>query len=353
MAFLLPFAAVMIAGCVKDRSGVPTIAPSDNPVISGFVVDSAANGAVVTIKGSGLGDIRSIIFEKNGAPAAFNPNLNTAAAIILRVPDTAAGGVQKVTITNSLGKSASADFKVIALASINKADAYSFKADETITLSGLFLDDVSKVIYTGTSTEVQVVGKTKNTLQLKFPGTTAATVKLTITNASGNTDATQEFVNADEAFVFFREGYENGEGDASWGDAAVISSTVFASGTKSLGKKFAKGNWHNLGFGWSWIPQGPYKNISFWIKGGLIDHDVWIFANSDGGGGHDQAQPASNKIVVKADVWQYFKIPLSQLNLWADGKPANNFTINKLGWFLKGPDNDDETLYLDDVMFIK
>lgn len=353
-------AAILLSGvlalgisCDKDRDGSPTIKPSQNPVITGFVVDSGSNGTVVFLQGSGLGSIASITFDKNGAPASLNPNLNTDNSLVFRVPDTAAGGRQSITVTNTLGKTAQAQFKVIALASVDAASAYSFAAGDEITLTGRFLDDVSSVVITGTTTPVTISSKTKTSLTIKFPATSDPTVKLTLTNASGVSNLTQEFVNADQAFVFFRDAYANGEGDASWGDAAAISSTEFISGTKSLGKKFAKGNWHNLGFGWNWIPKGPYNNLSFWIKGGLIDHDVWIFANSDGGPGHDQAQPAANKIVAKAGAWTYYKIPLSTLNLWADGTAANNFTINKFGFFLKGPDNADETLYVDDVMFIK
>ena len=55
-----------------------------------------------------------------------------------------------------------------------------------------------------------------------MPASTVISTKLKITNASGTITTTQEFINADQAFVFFRDSYGNGEQDASWGDAATI-----------------------------------------------------------------------------------------------------------------------------------
>jgi len=342
-----------ISSCQKDKSGIPEGEASSNPTGNLIRPDSASANTVLTLEGSGLGEMRTIVFDNNNVPATFNPNFNTDKSLVFRVPDTAFGGPQNIIFTNSLGKQLIVPFRVIALPSVVSVSHYSFSAGEQITLTGNNLDNVSSVTFDVAGTAVTIVSKTRNTLVITMPASTVISTKLKITNASGTITTTQEFVNADQAFVFFRDTYHNGEGDASWGDAAVIKTDIKISGAASLAKKFAKGNWHNLGFGWGWIPQGPYMNISFWIRGGLIDQEVWIFANSDGGPGRDQAQPASNKIVVKAGVWQYFKIPLATLNLWASGTPANGNTINKLGWFLKGPDNDDETLYLDDVMFIK
>jgi hypothetical protein len=82
------------------------------------------------------------------------------------------------------------------------------------------------------------------------------------------------------------------------------------------------------------------------MKGGLIDHDIWV--NSDKSNGGVRAYNSYEKITVRAGVWQYYKIPLSTLKLWQNGTP-----FTQLAWSIQGPDNADELMYLDDVMLIK
>ena len=82
------------------------------------------------------------------------------------------------------------------------------------------------------------------------------------------------------------------------------------------------------------------------MKGGLIDHEIWVNSNQSVGG--IRAYNSYERIFVPAKVWTYFKLPLNTLDLWHNGT-----TFNKLAWSIKGPDNADETMYLDDVMFIK
>jgi IPT/TIG domain len=347
IACIMLFAIMVNNACVKDKSGIPDGSASSSPVITSFAVDSAANGKVVIAKGSGLFDIRTIVFDKNGAPASFNPNLNTDNAIVFRVPDTAAGGPQKIVLTNSLGKTASLDFKVIALASVAGSNKYSFTANEEITLNGRFLDDVSKVVFDGTSTNVPIVSKTKTTLTIKVPATTASTVKFSITNASGTVSDTHEFVNADQAYIFFRDAYAPGVVNDSWGPSAT-SSTVFWSGSVSVGKTYPKGNWWVGGFKVdAGLADNGFKYLSFWVKGGLIDHTLYLTSDGRTTGGYgnsDQTTP----LLFPANVWTYFKIPLNTLGLWGKGP-----TFKSFGFWIKGPDNADETFYFDDVMFIK
>ena len=45
----------------------------------------------------------------------------------------------------------------------------------------------------------------------------------------------------------FTDDFSNGFGEGSWGDAAKISTAEFKTGSKSLGKVYAKGNWHLIG----------------------------------------------------------------------------------------------------------
>jgi hypothetical protein len=353
LAFITTVVVLSIASCQKDKSGSPEGKASSSPSPNLIRPDSGSGNTVLILEGSGLFDIRSVVFEKNNVPATFNPTLNTDKSFVFRVPDTAFGGTQKINFTNGAGVTFSIPFKVIALASVASASSYSFRAGEQITLTGNNLDDVTSVVFDGGVGTATIGAKTRKTLVITMPASTVVSTKLKITNASGVITTTQEFINADQAYVFYRDGYENGESNASWGADNATDNVSKISGANSLGFIFRKGNWHNYGFGWNWISQGPYLNLSFWMKGGLIDHDIYIFANSDGGPGNEQAYRAGSKIVLKASTWQYFKIPLSTLNLWANGTPANGNTINKLGWSIKGPDNADEKMNLDDVMFIK
>src|SRR5215211_1267513 len=93
--FLAIAALVVIAAssCKKDTDGSPGSSPG-NPTMTGITPAEAAGGAVVTITGSGLGGMRTIVFDKNNVPATFQPNLNSDNAILFRVPDTAFGGQQ-------------------------------------------------------------------------------------------------------------------------------------------------------------------------------------------------------------------------------------------------------------------
>lgn len=346
LASLIALFFLTVGSCKKDKDGTPPDKVSDNPVGTLIRPDSGAGNTVLILEGSGLGDMRSIVFNNKNVPASFNPTLNTEKSLVFRVPDTAFGGTQKIIFTNSLGKELQVSFKVIALASVASASRYSWSAGEQITLTGNNLDDVTSVTFDVAGTTVAIGAKTRKTLVITMPASTVSSTKLKITNASGTITATQEFINADQAFVFFRDGYESGEQDASWGDAGGVYTTQKVSGTSSYGKNYQKGNWHLMGFGWNNISQGSYKYLSFWMKGGLIDHDIWVNTNQSAGG--VRAYNAYEKIVVRAGIWQYYKLDVATLKLWQNG-PA----FNQIAWSIQGPDNADELMYLDDVMLIK
>ncbi len=333
--------AITFSSCKKDNS-------SANPVANKIAPDSASGGNVLTLTGSGLGNMRSIVFDKGSVPAPFNPTLNNDGAVVFRVPDTASGGPQNIVFTNAEGKSVTVAFKVIALVTVSDVSNYNFTSGTQITITGNNLDDVNSVVFTGTTTAATIVSKAKRKLVINMPATTLNRSKLDITNASGKITTTQEFVNLDNAFKLFTDDYAPGYQDASWGDGGFISSTVFKSGTKSVGKKYAAGNWHQLGFGWTNINKltPAYTYLSFWIKGGSVDYPLWISSSASPGG--FASFNDNDKIMVPANVWTYFKIPLSQLDLW---NTATSF--NQLGWRIQGPNGQDETFYLDDVIFVK
>lgn len=341
---IVAFAMIFTTSCTKEVESASK--PSANPVAASTQPALASSNVLITVTGSGLGSIRSIVFSNGSIPAAFNPVLNTDQAILFRVPTEAIPGKQDIIVTNSDGVKLNIPFTVLGLPTITDVSNYNFTAGGQITLTGKNLDDVTKVVLNGTTTEVTVVSKTATQLVLKFPVTSLNYAKLDITNAAGKVMTTQEFVNMSNAFQIFTDDYQNGFQDASWGDGGTKSTTVFKSGTASVGKKFASGNWHQFGFGWNNISNNNYKYLSFWVKGGTKDYNLWISSASSEGGFASFNEYA--KVAVPANVWTYYKIPIDQLQLWRTGT-----TFNQLGWRIQGPNGSDETIYLDDVIFIK
>lgn len=350
-SLVMLLAISLFISCRKEVSSV--IDASSNPKADSVSPSRAAGNNVLTLTGSGLGDIVSVVFDNGNVPASFNPVFNTDKAMLFRVPDTANGGPQQIIFTNRLGKQFSVPFNVIALPIVNSASNYNFKQGTVITLTGNNLGDVSKVVLTANpSLEATIISKSKRELVISMPATTLFRSTLDITNLTGTITTTQEFVSLVNNFNFFTDGYDNGEQDASWGDAGFVSTTESKSGTSSFGKNFQAGNWHQMGFGWNNIVNNGYTYLSFYMKGGSVDFELWIFTQQTPGSS-DPYGNNNQKIIVPANVWTYFKIPVNTLNLWANG-PG----FNQIGWRIKGPGggqvgSGDEKLYLDDVMLVK
>jgi hypothetical protein len=339
------FATLFIACDVEEDAPAPA---SDNPTITEITPTLAPANTVLTLKGSGLGDIRSITFEKENIPATVVSTFNTEEALIFRVPINAVPGVQKIIFKNGKGKEFKADFNVLGFAAITEVSNYNFKSGEDLILTGKNLDDVVKVTLTGTTTEATVKAKTATALTITMPVTDLNETKLTIENGAGSATTTQEFVNIDKAYQIFTDSYQNGHQDASWGSGGTISTTVFKSGTASVYKDYAAGNWHQLGFGWNFINNDGYKYLSFWIKGGTKDMELFISTGSSPSG--FASFDEFSKIAVPANVWTYFKIPVTTLKIWGN----NNATAwQQIGWRIKGPDGADERFYLDDIILVK
>jgi hypothetical protein len=339
--------SAIITSCTKENAK-PAEA-SSNPKAQSIDPGEAKGGDVLTLKGSGLGEIASIVFETGSVPAPFNTVFNTDNALVFRVPDTANGGKQNIIITNKIGKQILVEFNVIALPVISTASNYNFTANTVITITGNNLADVSSVKFKDANDDITIVSQTKKELVIKMPANaTVAGGPLVITNSTGPVTTTQIFENMDKAFTLFTDAYHNNFGDASWGDAGKIYTTESKSGTSSVGKTYAKGNWHQMGFGYNDINKASfdYQYLTFWIKGASSDYDLYISTNASAGG--FASFNDYDKIKVPAKVWTYFKIPLTTLQLWST---AN--TWNQIGFRIQGPNDQDETFYIDDLMFVK
>lgn len=330
--------AVVAWSCSEDESLTPSAQEVSPP--------QGASNELLTVTGKDLSNVMTIYFDKENIPAAFNPNFNTGEAILFRVPADAVPGNQNIVFTNKDGTEFTIPFNVLGFANIISVSNYNFKANDEIVLTGKNLDDVTSVVFTGTTTEIEIVSKTPTTLTVKFPATTLSESTLEITNAAGLTRTTQSFVAIDNAFKIFTDNYAAGYQDASWGSGGVISTTEFKSGTASVYKDYAAGNWHQLGFGWTNTPNDNYEYLSFWIKGASANYDLYITTSASASG--FASFDANTRITVPAEVWTYFKIPVTTLGLWSTAAEWN-----QIGWRIQGPDGQDERFYLDDVILIK
>ncbi|THU40061.1 cell shape determination protein CcmA [Niastella caeni] len=340
--------AVTLDSCKKDGDGSPDI-KAGNPVADSVSPSTAAGGATLTLKGSGLGQIRKIVFDKDSVPASFYTTLNTENALVFRVPDTISGGPQNIIFTNSEGRTLSVPFTGLAFPSVTSVSNYDFVAGTQLTLTGNNLESVNKVVLNNTTDQATIVSKSKKQLVITMPSTTSPRAALNITNVTGTTLTTQEFVNIDLAYPFFTDSFGPGYENGSWGDAAFISTTEFKTGSKSVGKNYQKGNWHLLGlanWGAGTTQDASYKYLTLWVKGASRDYSLYIMSDKITGGYGNYIE--ANRIDVPANVWTYFKVPLSTLNLWAGGS-----TFNQLGFRIKGPDAQDEIFYFDDVLLVK
>jgi hypothetical protein len=344
MAFLA--GASVVTSCTKENP--KPAAASSNPRADKIQPDSAKGGDVLTLTGSGLGEIQSVVFEKGNVPAPFNTVFNTATALIFRVPDTANGGQQNIIITNKIGKQVLVNFNVIALPVISTVSNYNFTANTEITITGNNLADVTSVKFKGFADAITIVSQTKKELVIKMPASsTVPGAPLEITNATGPITTTQVFENLDMAYQIFTDNYGAGWGNNSWGPA-TISTTVSKSGTASFAATYAKGNWSADGFA-NWNPglvsKPEYKFLSFWVKGASQDYTLYLTADKrpKGYGNNDDTTP----LTIPAKVWTYFKIPISTAAIFSTGS-----TANAIGFWIKGPNDQDETFYFDDVIIV-
>ncbi|NQX53298.1 IPT/TIG domain-containing protein [Pedobacter panaciterrae] len=336
--------ALTITGCTKEEQS--NSKASNSPVANKLDPERASGNTVLTLTGSGLGDMTSIVFEKGNVPASFNPTLNTDNALIFRVPDTANGGAQNIILTNRLGVQLKVPFNVVALPLVNTASNYNFIEGTEITLVGNNLEDVTSITLDGAAAEASIVSQSKKELVIKMPATTVNSAKLILTNSTGPITTNQVFVNLDKAYKIFTDDYGNGFENGSWGPASI--STDFAkSGTKSFKAGYNKGNWSADGFAnWNGVASMPeYNYLSFWVKGASADYTLYVTgdARAGGYGNSDRSVP----IIVPANVWTYFKIPMTTLELWKKGP------MKQLGFWIEGPEKQDESFYFDDVILVK
>jgi hypothetical protein len=327
--------AISVSSCHKEEK-LPEA--TTNPTFSSVSPVEGAGGTLITVTGTGLGQISNIVFDNHNVPTTFNPVFNTETNILFRVPDTAYGGDQTIILTNTKGYQVEVPFKVIATASVASASAYEFEAGSTLTLTGNNLESVTNVVIDGTSDAATIVSATRNTLVLTMPASNVFRGKLSITNASGTVQTTQEFANLSKVFVYFKDGFGPGVEDWSWSSVHAPSNSQALLGTSSLEVKYGSGGWQGLSFRTgTLVVASDYTYMSFWIKGGTQDNNMKIYS--------DQGGTGIESIPVPKDVWTYYKIPIIGF--------LNGVSIERLNFQMRGPENNDQTVYLDNVIMVK
>lgn len=326
---------LITSSCEKDTDGSPENKPG-TPVLKSVEPAQGSGGAVVTVTGTGLGDIQTIVFDKNSIPTAVTSTLNTSTHILFRVPTDAYGGDQNIILTNSKGKTLSVPFNVVALPIVNTAFPTDFQAGSTVTITGNNLDDVSEVIIEGTTDAATIVSQTRKSLVLTMPTSTADKGKLVLTNLSGKDTTSFTFVNIDRAAKVFTDQFDSGFQSWSWGGAYTSSTDDFITGTSSLKCVFeAKKSWGGLQLGGGNIDLTGYRYFAFWIKGGTADIGFNIWLNWAG----------SNTFTAPAGKWTYFQFDLLTTAGWTGLGSVNNVCFQIQG--------GGETVYIDNITFIK
>lgn len=323
----------IVVSCRKDDDGTNMAAPG-NLSINQIDPASGSGGDVLIVKGSGLGSIQRIIFEKDSVNAPFNPTFNNADAIVFRIPDTASGGTQNIIFINSDGKSAKATFKVIALPTVNQVSAIDVEAEMPVKLTGINLEDVSKVVLDGTTIEATILSTSKKELIIKMPPSTKNQTKLVITNSSGTRVTEQEFVYITNAYPIFLDTQPANVDYWGWSIAYSTSKDFVVNGTGALKAEYT-GSWGGLQLHMkSAVNLTDYKYVTFWVKGAETDRVISFNLNWTN----------TQNLNVPAGKWTYFKFDLDLF------KGAG---VAQLNDFIMQINGDPATFHLDNILLIK
>ncbi len=328
-------ASFFTVSCHKEEK-IPEA--STNPAFISVSPVEGAGGTLVTVNGSGIGGMQSITFDNQNVPAQFNPVFNSETHILFRVPDTAYGGDQNIILTNTKGYQISVPFKVIATASVTSASAYEFENGSSLVLKGNNLESVTEVVIDGTTDAATIVSASRNTLELTMPSSNVFRGKLKITNASGTVVTDQEFANLEKVLVYFKDGWGPSVEDWSWSSVHAVTNDEALMGTSSLHVGYGSGAWQGLSFRMATpVVANEYAYFSFWIKGGTQDNNMKIYS--------DQGGTGIESIPIPKEVWTYFKIPIIGF--------LNGVNVERLNFQMRGPENMDQSVYLDNVIWVK
>lgn len=302
--------------------------------VSAVTPVEGSGGDVIGISGAGFTNIASITFDNQDVPASINPAFVSDNRLLVRVPDTAFGGLQNIIVTSKDGKTAQIPFTVIALPNIASVDKRDFAEDIVLNFTGNNFDDVTSVKLSATNQEAEILSQSRKTISVKMPASSAAYTKLIFTNVSGERETEFELSNIDHPDhlklfddVLYYDNWSWG-GDGNW----VPVSTPVLMGEKSLRMPMSDA-WVGLQ-----LPLNPevdinnYRYVSFYIYGHTKDVNLLVKFN----------WADFQTVTVIANRWNYFKLPLQPYSV---GKgPMNSFVIQNA---------DAGLFYLDNLVFLK
>jgi len=345
-----------------DSTGVASTKPGYSSVTPVAFDSTTATGNLsntYAILGKNLGTTTKITL--NGINIYFNRALNSDNVVVFTIPQNTPygpGASNKLILTTLYG-TVTYNFTVLSPPpTIITLSDYNFIGGGTITLTGKGFSTVTKVNLKGTSDNATITSRSDTVLKLKMPVTSVGIAPLVFTYQSGTVTSSQQFADLDNAYVIFaNNNFQNGWSDASWSGPSGVSTNTSYAGTASAEATYPAGGWKIEGWA-NWWPgfaySADYKYLTFWVKGGTVDHTLILVGDKVAGGySQNTAAPAIQQIKVPAKVWTHFLIPLGttngELNYWATGT-----TANQLGFFLQGQNDDvDETYYFDEVAFVK
>lgn len=352
---------------IRDSAGTikmdTTSYKNTNPQVVKFDSTTTAGnlGNLYVIMGQHLGGAEKVMF--NGLSVYFNPALSSDNSILVTIPQNAPSGGSQSNKLEVVTTHGTASFQFVVLApppTIVGLSNFNFSSGSQITFTGLGFKSVTDIALKGSSDKATIVTQNDSVLTLQFPATALTRTNLVFTYGSGTVTTAQEFVNLDKAYQIFTDDFQNAWTDNSWQGPSGRSTAAAKTGVASYVFTYPSNGWKIEGAA-NWYPSmdydPAYKFLSFWIKGGNVDHVLTIVGDQMDGAYSQNTSATAFTITVPGKAWTYFKIPLGApgssdpklLNFWKNGTPAK-----QLGFFLKGQGSDpDETMYVDDLIFIK
>ena len=339
-----------------DASGNPTTVTNPNYAAQFVAIDSTTVtgdlGGYYVLKGSNLGSTTKLAI--NGVSIYFNRALISDQSIVFNIP-TNIPYVQpqaNTIVVTTLHGTATFKFTTLPPApTIVTESTNDFQAGSTITLTGKGFASVSSVKLKATGDAATIVSQNDSTLVLTMPQSKATQTNLLFTYTSGSNSGAQA-VSADEfndldnaAYLVFGDSLNADAWGNSWGPSGVANG-IAKTGTNSWYITYPNGNWWIGGWGFNTPIANQYKYLTFWVKGGK-QVETLNFISASGNGGYGNSDQTFT-INVPANVWTYFKIDISKTDMFATAQTTSAF-----GFYIRGPNGTDETMYFDDVALWK
>lgn len=170
--------AIQFNACKKKDD----VAKSGDLSSASAAPDSALPRTLITISGVGINGISKVEFDT--ISANFNPTYNTESNLLVYVPQNANYGPQKITLTNTAGKSLAIDFVVIQPApTITSVNPLSASPDSIVTVTGNYFKNIQEVLLGAVAAEI-VDSSSQTELKFRVPQGVPAG-RVTITTAGG------------------------------------------------------------------------------------------------------------------------------------------------------------------------